>query len=158
MRSQNEILEKITQTTKILKSKRSPIYLQYKVLIHKLTWTNARRYINPKDYTEEYKLKWKDTSCLEKMYILAEIEDQIDIAAMCVQEQDKLKTLACVLVIFIQIWLLGPRKDHALDLFWKEFYRPVSPHLYYENVFNCICEEFGFPWDNFKARYSPIII
>ena len=156
MRTQKEILKKLETFAKFITSKKNPAYVQYRILIHKLTWTNAKPYIVPRDRNEKFKAKWNESSRLDENHLLVEIKEQVDIAAMCVQDRDPAKTLGCALILLAQIWLLGDKRDEDLKVFWSIYLRACSPSNSYEPLFSAICTVFEFPWEKFESRYQDI--
>lgn len=152
MRSQAEILEKIEETSLMFRDKKDPIFQSYKVLVHKLTWKNAKSFIVEKDYNEDYKKKWENTSHLEKSYLISEIKEQMDLSAMCVQSGDKIGCLGCFIILHTLIWLCGPKYDKFLITLWQEFMR-LTHVVRVEEVFLMICNEFQIDWEKLKLRY-----
>ena len=147
-----EILQKIEETSKLFRSKKDPIFQCYKVLVHKLTWKNAKSFINPEDYTEEFKNKWDRYSHLEKEYLLLELTEQLDLSAMCFQNEDYIGCAGCFVILHTLIWLLGPKHDKFLCLLWAEFTR-LSHVKRVDEIFIMICNQFQIDWEKLKLRY-----
>jgi hypothetical protein len=146
MRSQQEILEKIEQ---IEKSKCDPTGMQRKALIHKLTWSNAQPFLTKKDpETEDY---WRVHSCIEKIYLMKQMEEQSDYTYMLIADKDLSKIFVSMQILMILVWLLGPRKDKFLRIFVPEMMKIQND--FGRHAMKEFCEEFGLRHDLFCLRY-----
>lgn len=157
MRSQQEILEKIDGIAKII-SKRNPkkdaFYQQYKILVHKLTWDNAKQFLKPEDQTEERKIDWEKTNCLDKKFIVAEIKEQCDLGAMHVCANDIEYAFFTATGLMAMFWLLGPAKDKALAALWTDYMNETNIQTCCERTFKDVCNELQFNWDRMKLCYQ----
>ena len=148
MRSQAEIEDKIKQLSKGA----DPTKMQRKTLIHKLKWTNAYPHLDKKLRDDpETKLYWEKKCCLEKDYLIKELAEQVDYTYSLIADRDMVKIMVSVQIIFVQIWLLGPSRDHFLRIFMPEvqgMHRDAG-----RSAMKKLCEEFGFNHKLYVRRY-----
>lgn len=157
MRSQQEILEKIDGLAKIIYKrapKKDPFYQQYKILVHKLDWKNAKQFLAEKDQTEEGKLNWEKTNILDKKFIVAEIKEQCDLGAMHVCGNDVEMAFFTATGLLAMFWLLGPVKDKTLTALWADYMDPQNTASCCEKTFKDVCNELQFDWARMKLCYS----
>lgn len=157
MRSQQEILQKIDGIAKILYKfdpKKDPFYHQYRILVHKLSWDNAKQFLRPEDITEEGQIEWEKLNGLDKRTLIDEIKEQCDIGAMHVTGQDIEYALFCACGLIALFWLLGPSKDKILGFIFNDFLSQESIYKCSEPVFTSVCNELGFNWERMKKCYT----
>lgn len=157
MRSQLEILEKIDGIAKILykpSPKKDPFYQQYKILVHKLDWKNAREFMKPEDRTEEGKTEWEKLNILDKKVLIAEIKEQCDLGAMHVCGNDVEYAFFTATGLMAQFWLLGPHYDKILTALWQDYMNPENTARCCEKTFEDVCNELGLNWKRMKLCYT----
>lgn len=157
MRSQQEILEKIDGIAKILYKldpKKDPFFQQYRILVHKLTWENARHFLTPADYTEENKIEWNKNNILDKKILMEEIKEQVDIGAMHVEGNDVELAFNCATGLLAQFWLLGPIKDKILTSLFKDYMSQTNIYMCCSKTFEDISNELGFNWERMRLQYK----
>lgn len=157
MRSQHEILEKIDGLARIIYTKapkKDPFYQQYKVLVHKLSWENAKHFLKLEDYTEENKTGWQKLNILDKKILIAEIKEQCDLGAMHVCGNDVEYAFFTATGLLAQFWLLGPSKDKVLELLFRDYMTHQNILLCCERTFEDVCNELQFNWPRMKRCYQ----
>lgn len=154
MRTQEEILTKLQQIQNLVNSEKDPMYVQYKILVYKLSWQNALMFLQHKYRTDEQKQKWQKTSRQDDYFIKKEIQDKIDLAAMYFTDREALACMGIAVGLLTYFWLLGPKKDRALEQLWREFGATYSVENCFRGVFEGICNEMNIDWDRLKLRYK----
>lgn len=152
MRSQQEILEKINR---IEETASDPQNVQLKCLIRKLSWDNAvsNGYINKKylrDIPEQ--IKWKETSLLDKGYLMKEFKNVIDEGFSACYEESLNKVIAMCQIALVYVWFLGNKHTKLIsELVISMQYVYLD---YGKLYFKKLCEEFGFNFELFEKRYK----
>jgi hypothetical protein len=153
MRSQNEILDLIN---KLELDGSDPMQVQRKILIRKLSWSNASKhgYINPKYFTDvQQRNLWKDREKLEKKELRKEMDGILDETVAFMFDLDTEKVIVGYQKLQIYIWLLGSKYHSLLREYTKRFI--TLPNDGGLSLFVWLCKELDFRWDIYDRRYNP---
>ena len=154
MRSQIEILQQIKKIQPHFQDKKNPFYIQYRILVHKLSWENAQEFFDAASVKDGMRDKWPETSRLDKEAIVKEMLEQVDLGAMFVESKDKVSCIYAIMGLIAQLWLLGPKKDKALSCIFNDFMQAYECLDYYESIFTAICNEIHVDFSRYKLRYK----
>lgn len=158
MRSQQEIIDRIQR---IAKDKSDPYEIQHQVLVRKLSWENAKPYINPKHRTDEQRNKWKETSRLDPQALKEHVKEMVDKACCDICSEEFMDVFFDFQISLVLLWLHGPSRESTLRQFLEQYIKASKQPLRayrLEKPFEFLCEEFGWKWRHFKARYETSIV
>jgi len=150
MRTQKEILEKLKE---IEETKTDPFRVQFEILVHKLTWANAKdKYVNPKYHDTEHRQRWRKRAKLDLKALEEEIQELIDSMACSYFDKDYQKLLAQFHCTIAFLWLMGPKKDTFLKYIFKSMQNFQEDGGYV--LMRMLCYNFDVEWKIMELRYG----
>jgi len=150
MRSQKEIIKKIED---IMKAKTDPFKIQLRILIQKLEFVNAKRFLK-REYYDRFELRelWKKRCRLDEEYLKQQIKDLLFFAYDQYIEDDAFQLVVCYQEFVVLIWLMGKKYDDLL----VRIMSILTSNLIDNKILDMIIERFGWKIATFfQPREKP---
>lgn len=128
----------------------------HKVLVRKLTWVNAKPWINSKyHHDEEEEKRWKTGSRLDLEYLETELREAVDEAWMYYYDHDHGYLMFRLQQIQVRIWIMGPKYmllgKYYTQAMLNAFHQDLDYYSY--EALKVVCEEMCWKLSQFEKRY-----